>query len=255
MNLSLDISLAKKYKNPSQKIRVVSESWVGSEAYCPSCGNDIEKFPNNRPVGDFYCVQCNNEFELKSKGEKFGKKIVDGEYATMTNVIKTGENPNFFLLEYSRPPWRVEDFCVIPRHYFSLSLIEKRPPLSKNAKRRGWIGCYIWIQRIPRTGRVFIVKGGKEYSKKSVISNWKNTSFLKDVNDWEKGWTVDVMNVVESLKIKEFKLADIYSFENYFKQLHPDNYHIKDKIRQQLQILRDAGYLKFLGMGSYRLMM
>jgi predicted Rdx family selenoprotein len=27
------------------------------------------------------------------------------------------------------------------------------------------------------------------------------------------------------------------------EQLHPDNRHIKDKIRQQLQVLRDAGLL------------
>jgi len=33
---------------------------------------------------------------------------------------------------------------------------------------------------------------------------------------------------------------------------HPDNHHIKAKIRQQLQFLRDKGYLQFFGSGKYK---
>ncbi|MGI0085759.1 MAG: DpnI domain-containing protein, partial [Nitrososphaerales archaeon] len=33
----------------------------------------------------------------------------------------------------------------------------------------------------------------------------------------------------------------------------PNNAHIRDKIRQQLQVLRDMGLIEFLGSGSYRL--
>ena len=32
-----------------------------------------------------------------------------------------------------------------------------------------------------------------------------------------------------------------------------DNRHVRDKIRQQLQVLRDLGLLEFRGDGSYRL--
>ena len=35
--------------------------------------------------------------------------------------------------------------------------------------------------------------------------------------------------------------------------MHPENKHIKDKIRQQLQFLRDRGYLKFINKGKYKL--
>ena len=34
--------------------------------------------------------------------------------------------------------------------------------------------------------------------------------------------------------------------------LHPDNRHVLDKIRQQLQVLRDMGFVEFLGRGRYR---
>lgn len=34
--------------------------------------------------------------------------------------------------------------------------------------------------------------------------------------------------------------------------MRPANRHVRDKIRQQLQVLRDLGLLEFLGAGSYK---
>ncbi|HEV2493712.1 MAG TPA: hypothetical protein VG204_11665 [Terriglobia bacterium] len=34
---------------------------------------------------------------------------------------------------------------------------------------------------------------------------------------------------------------------------HAQNRHVRDKIRQQLQVLRDLGFVVFLGRGQYRL--
>lgn len=50
----------------------------------------------------------------------------------------------------------------------------------------------------------------------------------------------------------EFTLPEMYSFEEELKRIHPRNKHIKPKIRQQLQILRDKGILEFLGKGKYK---
>ena len=50
-----------------------------------------------------------------------------------------------------------------------------------------------------------------------------------------------------------FTTADAYSFTGELEKLHPDNRHVKDKIRQQLQVLRDAGLLIQLGRGEWRL--
>jgi type II restriction enzyme len=52
---------------------------------------------------------------------------------------------------------------------------------------------------------------------------------------------------------KEFNLAAVYAHETPLARLHPGNHHVRDKIRQQLQVLRDADLLKFLGHGEYRL--
>lgn len=62
MNLNLNIKLAKNYHNKSQIIRVVSENWVKENAYCPNCGNSLVKFKNNKPVADFLCEKCKEEF-------------------------------------------------------------------------------------------------------------------------------------------------------------------------------------------------
>jgi type II restriction enzyme len=34
--------------------------------------------------------------------------------------------------------------------------------------------------------------------------------------------------------------------------LHPENRHVRDKIRQQLQVLRDLGLIESLRRGRYR---
>lgn len=98
MNLSLTASLASNYHSQRQVARVMTESWVGSNMYCPRCGNlTIRHFANNRPVADFYCESCGNEFELKSKSGKFGRKVADGAYNTMIERITSNHNPDFSL--------------------------------------------------------------------------------------------------------------------------------------------------------------
>jgi type II restriction enzyme len=47
------------------------------------------------------------------------------------------------------------------------------------------------------------------------------------------------MKCIESLHKNEFTLQEIYDFESALKQKYPNNNFIKDKIRQQLQLLRD----------------
>jgi type II restriction enzyme len=68
-----------------------------------------------------------------------------------------------------------------------------------------------------------------------------------------RGWTLDVLNLVRSLHKQTFSLADAYMLETHLAHLHPANRHVRPKIRQQLQILRDLGLLVFIGNENYRL--
>ena len=62
---------------------------------------------------------------------------------------------------------------------------------------------------------------------------------------------MDTLHFVERLG-SEFTLSQMYAFANKLQLKHPQNNHIKDKIRQQLQFLRDKGIIEFKGRGNYR---
>lgn len=255
MNLSFDIKLADNYTSLSQKIRVLTEDWVSRQIYCPNCGHlNIDKYRNNKPVADFFCSNCQEDYELKSKKNSIGIKIVDGAYRTMVERLQSANNPNFFLLNYDLRNFSVSNFFVIPKHFFVPDIIEMRKPLSQKAKRSGWIGCNILLQSIPQTGKIFYVKNSKIETRENVAANWQKTLFLREEKDIKaKGWLLDVINCIEKIKNREFSLSEIYAFEKFLSERHPDNKHIRNKIRQQLQILRDRGYLEFLNRGIYKL--
>ena len=254
MNLSLYSIVADNYNSIPQKIRVLTESWVKEYIYCPSCGKSINEYKNNKPVADFYCEKCNEDYELKSKKDRIGKKIVDGAYSTMIERLNSNSNPNFFFLNYDKNSFEVINFMVIPKHFFTPDIIEKRKPLSSTARRAGWVGCNILLNTIPESGKIFYIKNGKSENKSIVLNNWSKTSFLKNTLDFKsKGWLLDIIICIEKLNQKSFSLSELYQFENYLKIKHPDNNNIQAKIRQQLQILRDKKYLKFESRGKYRL--
>ncbi len=95
------------------------------------------------------------------------------------------------------------------------------------------------------------------FFNKSLIVGHKNQSLkwvplsrprtLKNKYD-----LIDIMNCIDSISEQEFKLEQVYKFENILKRKHPTNNFIKDKIRQQLQILRDKGIIEFVSRGVYR---
>ncbi len=51
----------------------------------------------------------------------------------------------------------------------------------------------------------------------------------------------------------DFDIEQIYAFERKLSALYPNNRNVRPKIRQQLQVLRDNGYIEFLARGQYRL--
>lgn len=255
MKLTFDTKLAEGYKSPSQRARVLTEAWVNNSVFCPNCGHvDLEKYRHNKPVGDFYCINCREDYELKSKQSTIGAKIVDGAYRTMLERLTSSNNPNFFLLSYDLHKLEVLNFLVIPKHFFVPEIIEKRKPLATTARRAGWIGCNIILQSIPQTGKIFFVKNKQIEPKGKVLAGWQKTLFLREEKEvTAKSWLLDIMRSIEKLGKQEFTLDDIYAFENELSKLHPENKHIKDKIRQQLQVLRDKGYLEFVSRGNYQL--
>lgn len=233
----------------------MTEDWVARTLFCPNCGEkNILQYPNNRPVADFFCSSCDEDYELKSKAGTIGRKIVDGAYSSMIERLNSNSNPNFFMLSYDKVSQSVRNFLCIPKHFFIPTLIEMRRPLAPTARRAGWVGCNILLDHIPESGKVFFVRDGIQLSQKSVLDKWKETLFLREEQKLSgKGWMIEILLVIEKIGKIEFTLEDVYQYESKLAQLHPENHHIKDKIRQQLQILRDKNYISFVNRGAYRL--
>jgi type II restriction enzyme len=76
---------------------------------------------------------------------------------------------------------------------------------------------------------------------------------LSEISVAQRGWTLDVLNAVRSLGKVEFSNDDAYSLVTHLEKLHPDNRHIKDKIRQQLQKLRDRDLLLHIRRNCWQL--
>ena len=80
----------------------------------------------------------------------------------------------------------------------------------------------------------------------------RGTVFLREYRLDARGWILDVLRCVNKIEGRDFTLKQMYAFETQLAEKHPENHHIKDKIRQQLQLLRDKGILEFNGRGRYR---
>lgn len=172
----------------------------------------------------------------------------------MIDRLRSSTNPNLLLLHYDASELAVMNLLIVPKHFFVPAVIQERLPLAATARRAGWIGCNILLQGIPSSGRIFMVKEGVTAPKPDVLERWHKTAFLSELRDVRaRGWLLSVMSCVERLNRSMFTLDEVYRYETELAGIFPDNQHVRAKIRQQLQVLRDREYLEFLGQGHYRL--
>lgn len=251
MLLTLNSNLALGYKSKSQISRLVSEQWGLSNLYCSACDSDcLTQSPNNTPAIDFVCPLCQQSYQLKSSSKWNEQKVMDAGYEAMMKAVQSDAVPNLLVMQYSAN-WYVNNLLLVPSFFFSPSSIEKRKPLSPNARRAGWVGCNILLSAIAPEGKLRLVSDGTPTEAAAVRQQYQQVRPLSQLNITSRGWTLDVLNVVSRFGSHPFKLSEVYDFEAHFAALHPDNHRIREKIRQQLQVLRDLNFLRFLGKGRY----
>ena len=303
MNLSMTGALAADYHSGAQRARVVTEAWARSQLYCANCdSSSLGETPANNRAIDFVCPRCRAPFQLKAKHSALGETVTDGAYTAMVAAIREDRTPNLLLMRYALATWEVRDLLLIPSFMFSESAVIKRKPLAATARRAGWVGCNIALNRVPAEARIFLVqtiasegrarspsepRRGAETAPyqnlqtvvippEEVRAQYKRVKPLKDISVTQRGWTLDVLNIVRRLCDRSsgresahsipsslsrlmsaatgiFTTADAYAFTRELEKLHPDNRHVKDKIRQQLQVLRDLGLLLHVERGIWRL--
>jgi type II restriction enzyme len=189
---------------------------------------------------------------MKSQSRPLSRRLADAAYDSMRLAITTNRTPNLFVLNYDRERWHIQDLILIPRFAFSLSALECRKPLGPRARRAGWVGCNILLDQIPLDAKISIVARGHAMDESDVRQQYVRLRPLEELAIEKRGWSLDVLKVVRAIGKKEFSLTEVYASEDSLGQVHPRNRHLRDKIRQQLQVLRDIGLLEFLGRGRYR---
>jgi type II restriction enzyme len=173
-------------------------------------------------------------------------------------AIEDGRVPHYAFLQYSRATWTVTDLFVVPGHFISAAVIQRRNPLRATARRAGWVGSNILLGRLPPDARVVVVCKGSVSEPDRVRDNWRRYAFLGSDERSRGGWGADTLSCVRTLQQetgkRDFTLQAFYArFKEELALWHPANQHVEQKIRQQLQVMRDGNVLLFLGRGRYRI--
>ena len=253
MNLLMASELGTNYKGPTQKVRVITESWMGNEGYCPSCLGKLTPYRANFKAADFACSKCIASFQLKSTKSRIGATVPDGAFDTMLAAIRSDTSPSLILLRYSLDTWTVRDLIVIPSFALSEQAIVPRKPLAIHARRAGWVGCNIDLGRIAPDARVQVVNNGEIIPPSEVGARYARLRPLSAIAPKQRGWTLAVFSAIQTKMHNYFSTQDAYTLENDLSAIFPRNRNVRPKIRQQLQVLRDLGLLKHLDRGTWEL--
>jgi len=119
-------------------------------------------------------------------------------------------------------------------------------------EEQGGLDVMLNISNVPESGKDFHYQNQKEVDKQNVVANYSRTKSIKTTNIESRVWIMDVLNCVDRINTVDFSLNQVYQFEKELQMKHPDNKFVKDKIRQQLQYLRDKGFIDFTTRGNYR---
>lgn len=251
MQLNLNKAIASAYRSRSQIARIVTEDWALRNMYCVACDSDaLRPFPTNTKAVDFDCPRCNACFQLKSSSTWNQRRIAGAGYDAMTRAVSSARAPHLLVLQYT-DNWMVHNLLLVPSFFLTSSVIERRTALSPRARRAGWVGCNILLGAIPPEGKLLVVSSGTVHAARVVRERFARVRPFEKFTSSARGWTFDVLRAVHSLDRTTFSLGDVYACEHDLQKLHPRNRNVRPKIRQQLQVLRDLGLLRFNGRGRY----
>ncbi len=208
--------------------------------------------PANTPARDFLCESCGHPYELKAtKQSKLGR-INDGAYEPMMERIRKLETPTFLLMRYAGET--VAEVATVHHTFITAESIFRRKPLPQTARRAGWVGCNIILEAVPVEGKIGVVENTRFKNRELVREQFQKISALSGNQEESRSWMAAVLTIVQRLPGEVFSLDDVYRFEPQLSRMFPNNHHVREKIRQQLQVLRNAGLVVFIdNHGTYKL--
>jgi type II restriction enzyme len=175
----------------------------------------------------------------------------------MLERIHARDAPALILLRYlrnaatSETTWLIDRLVAIHPVFLTDAVVEPRKPLSSHARRAGWRGCNLRVDRIPPEGRIALIDAGKAVDRAETRALFAVSKRLDSIDPDARGWTATVLSIVRDIGREQFQLGDVYAHRRKLEEAFPNNRHVEAKIRQQLQVLRDLGYLHFTSRGVY----
>lgn len=254
MQLRLPVQLGVPYKSLRAGVGEITEAWGEQNLYCASCtSRSLRRCPRNTAGVDFRCPECGDPYQLKSLAQPLPRRIPDAAYWVMRRLIRTGNAPSLLALHYSPYDWTIRNLLLVPRFAISLSAIRRRKPTLPKGRNKPCVLCDYALDRIPLDARISVVVEGRVAAVSEVRNQFRRLQRLKRQRWYNRGWTMDVLRAAHDLGKADFTLAEMYSRAEQLRRLHPENRHVEPKIRQQLQRLRELGFLEFVEPGHYRL--
>ncbi len=240
----------------TQAIKKLSEFWVANNIFCPICWSALIQHKIDKPVNDLFCRDCKENFELKSSKWNLWNTILWGAYDVMIKEM-TNNPMHLFVLKYAED-YTIKNFLVVPKYFFIPEIIKKRNTSKvkqKNWTTRLWTWWNIMFDKIPESWKIHYISNGTYKTRTEILKEWEKIKFLEEEKTSSKWWIFDIMICIEKLNKREFHLKELDVFLDELQLKYPNNNFIKDKIRQQLQKLRDNWYLEFIDWkGNYRLL-
>jgi type II restriction enzyme len=257
MNLNCNLSLGDRLKRNTQRARVITEAWFGSEAYCLNC-NSEKLCPTTAGTiaRDFVCPVCSQPYELKSAAKAHTRIVQDGGFDSMMRRVRAQEAPALMLMHYS-PEWCVQGLIAIHPVFLTSAVVRKRakPHIRPRSRKEYWM-CDLDLTVIPPDGKIVIVDGEVARSECDTRREFRESKRFAEIPVANRGWTALVLAAVRKIGKTEFSLDDVYAHEEAMHAVYPTNSHVRPKIRQQMQVLRDLGYIEFLSKrGEYRVLL
>lgn len=255
VDLNLDGNPGDGYTSQSQWARRVTEDWASRNMYCVACPSPrVTAHRNNAKVEDFHCPECRRQLQLKAKRGRIGASVANSAYEAKMEAIRQNRAPDYAFLSYDRASMSVTGLFLVPGHFITPTVVSQRAPLRSSARRAGWVGSNILLNRIPPEGKIALVSEGRAVPRTAARAAFAATAFLQQLPAHERGWLGDVLSCLGTMGVQPgdpFTLEQVYSFEGRLRQLHPRNQNVRPKIRQQLQVLRDRGLVEFSSQGRY----
>lgn len=254
MNTQMDPTPALGLTSRSQIARRLSETWAGANLYCLACNFDqIEPTPRNTEAVDFVCKGCSAPYQLKAMRKWNERRVPDAGYDAMVRALRSDSVPNLAVMQYL-DDWTVHNLLIVPAFFFSLAAVQRRKPLAQTARRAGWVGCNILLSEIADDGKIRVISQGVPLPPQEVREEYARVRPFGNIGAKSRGWTLDVLHMIRQIGKSRFCLDDVYTCEKHLSTIYPGNRNVRPKIRQQLQVLRDLGFLAFEGHGRYRML-